>query len=238
MEQSALKAVIDLVEVSQLVNLPELLQHSVVEECVALFNSYGTYRKTQKSKLIQKLSLQSVDLQEPCTARIYMGMIWRMVTPSVGDRQTQEGTPPYKWSDYVHKVSSINFGRHCDAERIICVNDPYNAEYSPKVDERDLRVQGKAHVPNTYMKLGHSFTSATAFKTLLRNDSNRIWWMVAVILYATHSLLSQCIYLHQGQLKIVEVRMRRKEMIVCRRGGRIHQRINQSLTVQRQNALI
>ena len=52
MEQSALKAVIDLVEVSQLVNLPELLEHRVVEECVALLNSYGTYRKTQKSKLI------------------------------------------------------------------------------------------------------------------------------------------------------------------------------------------
>ena len=42
MEQIALKVVIDLVEVSQLVNLPELLEHRVVEECVALFNSYGT----------------------------------------------------------------------------------------------------------------------------------------------------------------------------------------------------
>ena len=62
MEQSALKAVIDLVEVSQLVNLPELLKHRVVEECVALFNSNGTYRKTQKSKLIQKFSLQPIDL--------------------------------------------------------------------------------------------------------------------------------------------------------------------------------
>ncbi len=42
MEQSALKAVINMVEVSQLVNLPELLEHCVVEECVALFNSNGT----------------------------------------------------------------------------------------------------------------------------------------------------------------------------------------------------
>ena len=63
MDQTALKAVIDLVEVSQLVNLPELLEHYIFEECVALFNSNGTYRKTQNSKLIQKLSLQSVDLQ-------------------------------------------------------------------------------------------------------------------------------------------------------------------------------
>jgi len=65
MERSALKAVIELVEVSELVELSELLEHRIVEECVALFNSNDTYRKTQKSQLIQKLSLQHVDLQEP-----------------------------------------------------------------------------------------------------------------------------------------------------------------------------
>ena len=62
-ERTALKAVIDLVEVSQLVDLSELLEHRVVEESVALFNSNGTYRKTQKSQIIQKLSLQPVDTQ-------------------------------------------------------------------------------------------------------------------------------------------------------------------------------
>lgn len=165
MEWSALKAVIDLVEVSQLVNLPELLEHRVVEECVALFNSNGTYRKTQKSKLIQKLSLQSVDLQEPYIALVE-GMIWRMATPSAEDQQTQDGTP-YKWLDYVHKVSSIILARHGDVNRIICVNDLYDAAYSTKDDEQDLRVQGNAHVPNTYMKFGDPFPSARAFKTLL-----------------------------------------------------------------------
>ena len=48
MEQNALRAVIDLVEDSQLVNLPELLEHHVIDECLVLFNS--TYRKIQKSK--------------------------------------------------------------------------------------------------------------------------------------------------------------------------------------------
>ena len=123
MEQSALKAVINLVEVSELVNLPELLEHRVIEECVALFNSNGTYRKTQKSKLMQKLSLQPVDLQEPYIALVDMGMIWRMATPTAEDRQTQDGNP-YKWSDYVQKVSSIIFTRHGNAHRI--VNDPYD----------------------------------------------------------------------------------------------------------------
>lgn len=119
MEQSALKAVINLVEVSQLVNLPELLEHHVVEECVALFNSNGTYRKTQKSKLIQKLCLQSVDLQGPCIALVDMGMIWRMATPSAEDRQTQDGTP-YKWSDYAHEVSSIILARHLCERPVRC----------------------------------------------------------------------------------------------------------------------
>ena len=101
-----------------------------------------------------------------------MGMIWRMATLSAEDRQTQEGTP-YKWLDYVQKVSSIILVRHCDAHRIICVNDPYNAAYSTKDDERDLRVQGKVHVPNTYMKLDDPFPSAKAFKTLLCSASNK-----------------------------------------------------------------
>ena len=172
MECTALKALIDLVEVNQLVNLPELLEHRVVEECVSLFNSNGTYRKTQKSKLVQKFSLQSVDLQEPYVALIDMGMIWRMATPTAEDRQTQDGTP-YKWSDYVHKVSSIILARHGNAHRIVCVNDPYNTAYSTKDDERDLRVQGREHVPNIYMKLGNPFPSAREFKTLLCSISNK-----------------------------------------------------------------
>ena len=52
------------------------------------------------------------------------------------------------------------------------MKNPYNAEYLTKDDDRDLRVQSKAHVPNTYMKLGDSYPSATAFKTLLCKDSN------------------------------------------------------------------
>ena len=172
MERHALNAVINLVEVSQLVDLTELLEHRIVEECVALFNSNGTYRKTQKSKLIQKLSLQSVDLQEPYIALIDMGMIWRMATPSAEDRQTPYGTP-YKWLDYVHKVSSIIFARHSDAERIICVNDPYDAPHSTKDDEHDLRVQGKTHIPNVYMKLRDTFPSPKSFKTLLCSTSNK-----------------------------------------------------------------
>ena len=172
MEQSALKAVIDLVEESQLVDLAELLEHHVVEECMSIFNSNGTYRKTQESKLIQRLSLQSVNLQEPYTVLIDMGMLWRIATPSAEDRQTQYGTP-YTWSDYVQKISSIILARHVNAERIVCVNDPYDAPYSNKDNERDQRVHGKVHIPNVYMKLTDPFPSAQNFKTLLCSKSNK-----------------------------------------------------------------
>ena len=132
MERNALKAVIDLVEVSR-------VHHRDAGTC----------------------------------AVIDIGMIWRMATPTTEDRQTQDGTP-YKWSDYAHKVSSIILSCHRNAECIICVNDPYNAPYSTKDDERDLRVHGKAHIPHTYMKLSDAFPSAQAFKTLLSSNKRRL----------------------------------------------------------------
>ncbi|KAK7085391.1 hypothetical protein SK128_008759, partial [Halocaridina rubra] len=171
-EWTALKAVIDLVEVSQLVDLSELLEHRVVKESVALFNSNGTYRQTQKSQIIQKLSLQPVDIQEPYIVLIEMRMILRMAIPSAEDRQMQDGTP-YKWVDYVHKLTSIILARHGNDERIICLIDPYDAAYSTKNDERDQRVQGNTHVPNIYMKLGDTFSSARAFSMLLCSISNK-----------------------------------------------------------------
>ena len=120
-------------------------------QSIVLWKSqYGTYRKTQKSKLIQKFSFQPVDLQEPYIALIDMVKIIRH--------------NPYEWSDYVPKVSSIIF-RHNNATRIICVNDPYDTAYSTKDDKRDLRVQGRAHVPNICMKFNDPFPSARAFKT-------------------------------------------------------------------------
>ena len=104
MEQNALKAVIDLVEVSELVNLPELLEHRVIEECVGLFNSNGTYRKTQKSKLIQKLSIQPVNLQEPYTALIDMGMIWNQ--QKIGELKMAPHTSGQTMSTRCHLSSS------------------------------------------------------------------------------------------------------------------------------------
>ena len=172
MERNAFTAVIDLVEVSQLIDLHDLLEYRIVDECMALFNSNGAYRKTQKSKLLQKLSMNIIELHEPYPAIVDMGMIWRLATPSAEDRHTKDGMP-YKWSYYAHKVASIILARHSDADRIVCVNDQYDFVHSTKEDERNLRTHGHSHVPNIYMKLGDPFPSDRTFKMLLCSNSNK-----------------------------------------------------------------
>ena len=84
MGRTALKAVINLVEISQCVDLSQLMEHRVVEDCMTSLNPDGIYMKTQKSKLTQKLSLQSIDLQEPYVAVVDMDMIWSMAAPTTG----------------------------------------------------------------------------------------------------------------------------------------------------------
>ena len=68
MEQTALKAVINLVERSEIVDLNDLLESRVVEECISIFNSNGTYSKVVKSQLTQCLTFESFNIQEPYTA--------------------------------------------------------------------------------------------------------------------------------------------------------------------------
>ena len=78
---------------------------------MALFNSNGTYRKTQKSKLIQKLSLQSVHHEQAYIALIDIGMIWRMATPSAECWQTQDDTP-YEWLAGMYLVTRSGDSSH------------------------------------------------------------------------------------------------------------------------------
>jgi len=74
------------------------------------------------------------------------------------------------------KISFILLARHGRAESIICVNDPYNTLYTAKDDERDLRVQGTPHAPNTYMKLSDPFRSIRrVWRTLDCHLCRRQW---------------------------------------------------------------
>ncbi len=69
--------------------------------------------KTQKSKLLQKLTLQPIDVQS-YTALVDMGMIWRLASPTAEDKEKGDGSP-YTWGDYTNKIASMILARHVHA---------------------------------------------------------------------------------------------------------------------------
>lgn len=105
MESRALASVVNLVDVSGMLSLPELMKHCISEECLTLFNANGTFRKTQKSKLLQKLTLQPLDVNS-YTALVDMSMIRHLASPTAEERVKSDGSP-YTWGDYTEKIVSI-----------------------------------------------------------------------------------------------------------------------------------
>lgn len=172
MEQVALKSVINLVERSEAIDLNDLLEHCVVEECTSIFNSNKTYRKINKSQLIQCLKFDAVHVREPYTALVDMGMVWRMAIPS-SENRIRDDDGKLMWSDYAKNVSNIILNRHHNAERIICVNDVYDTQYSIKDDERQLRIQGMGHIPNEHFKFDNPFPSTAKFNSILCSKTNK-----------------------------------------------------------------
>jgi len=127
--QNALRAVINLVENSQLVNLSGLLKHRVIGRIQLQWYLPKNSEEQAYSKTFPSTSISAGILY--CSGRY--GMIWRIATPSLENHQTQDGTS-YKWLDYFHEVTSICFARHNNAQCIISVNDPCT-EISTKDDE-------------------------------------------------------------------------------------------------------
>ena len=52
---------------------------------------------------------------------------------------------PYKWRDYADKVVSMVLPPLAGANCVIFVNDPYDAGFSTKDDERDMQAQRMIH---------------------------------------------------------------------------------------------
>ena len=90
MESKALLYVVKLVDESGLASLQEVTKHRLTEECLVLFNANGICRKTQKSKLLQKLIRQPQDnilhsggwyghyLETSCSYSGGQGQWWRI----------------------------------------------------------------------------------------------------------------------------------------------------------------
>ena len=92
MESKTLSYVVKCVDESGLASLQEVTKHRLTEECLVLFNANGTFRKTQKSKLLQKLIRQPQDnifhsggwyghdLETSCSYSGGQGQWWRIPT--------------------------------------------------------------------------------------------------------------------------------------------------------------
>jgi len=174
MERKALAQVLGLVETSGSLKLKEVLKHRVTSECLSIFNVNGTFRKAPESKLQQKLTMNV--MPEPdvymYTSVIDMGLIWRLTTPSIEDREKEDGTK-YTWGDYAEKLVNFVRKRHMHAEHIICVNDSYDQNFTIKDSERILR-QGNLPISNVFMKEEDKFPSSKDFHTLLEKPENKI----------------------------------------------------------------
>ena len=94
--------------------------------------------KAQKSKLQQKLTMTVIPEPNLYTSIIDMGLIWRLTTPTIEDREKGDGTK-YTWGAYAEKLVQFVLRRHARAQRIICVNDSYDQNYTIKDSERILQ---------------------------------------------------------------------------------------------------
>ena len=87
-----------------------------------------------------------------------MGLIWRLTTPSIEDREKGDGTT-YTWGDYAEKLAHLVLKRHAHAEQSICANDSYEQNYTIKDSDRILR-QKNLPVRNVFMKEEYKFPSS------------------------------------------------------------------------------
>jgi len=109
---------------------------------------------------------------EVYTPIIDMGLIWRLSTPSMEDRErARERSIPGVTN--AQKMMNLVLRRHGNARRIICVNDSYDQNYSIKDSERILR-QKQLPIRNVFMKAEDKFRSSRDFHPLLSKSENKI----------------------------------------------------------------
>lgn len=172
MQSKAFASVIKLVEANDDLKMEELMHHRVTDECLSIFNANGTMRKTQKSKLQEKLTMTSIPYRDIYTSIVDMGLIWRLSTPTTEDREKADGTK-FTWGDYSEKLVNFVLSRHTNAERIILVNDSYEHDFSIKDSERQQR-QRNQPIRNVFMKSKDQFPSCRDFHAILAKPENKV----------------------------------------------------------------
>jgi len=150
----------------------DVLQHRVTSECLSIFNENGTFRKSKKSKT-------SANTCHECHTRAWGVYIHYRHGPHLAavntkhGRQREDTGTKYTWGDYAQKMMNLVLRRHGNADRIICVNDSYDQNYSIKDSERILR-QKQLPIRNVFMKAEDKFPSSRDFHPLLSKSENKI----------------------------------------------------------------
>ena len=105
-----------------------------------------------------------------------MGLIWRLATPSIADRDKNDGTC-YIWKDYADKVFNLILSRHPNATTIIAVNDYYGSDVlNTKEGEHKNRCKAFAggYAKNIFPSKDQKFPSKREFADFFHNPSNKI----------------------------------------------------------------
>jgi hypothetical protein len=90
MENRALASVVNLVG-SIIISLSDIMKHCITEESLPLFTGEGTFRKMQKSKIVEKLIQQPIEITS-YIAPVDMGMIWQLASQTVDDHEKNDGS--------------------------------------------------------------------------------------------------------------------------------------------------
>lgn len=172
MENKAMASIIALAEAhEEKFNLVDVMDFRVTDECLPIFNVNGTMRKTQKSKLVEKLHMETFNANK-YIAIVDMGFFWRLASPTVEDREKADNSR-FTWRDYASKLFSLVMARHRQASTVIMVNDRYDLSFSIKDSERQSRCGSADGIKNVYMHPFDKFPSAKAFQDLLRSSANK-----------------------------------------------------------------
>lgn len=174
MENQAMCAVINLAEKDSDFELTKVMEYRLTGECLSIFNTNRTMKKTQKSQLVEKFSLIPIDKKEhpkEYIALIDVGFLWHIATPTAEDREKSDGSY-FSWSDYAKKIFRIADSRHDKAVKIIFVNDPY-FESGMKDCEHTRRADGNGNAKNVFIKSTDKCPTGRSFQEFFHNNKNK-----------------------------------------------------------------
>ena len=106
MESKALSYVVKRVHESGLASLQEIMKHRLTEECLigTLQCQWDLQKNSKKQTSPEADTIATIDNILHYTAMVDIGMICRLATPTVEDRDNSDGSPR-TWGDYANKMA-------------------------------------------------------------------------------------------------------------------------------------